>query len=83
VSLIGVPPETPLLVARPLKAKVVRAGALWHMEFPKSRRILPRDRPASALTHSEGTGSFASLPRMEAADAVQTKGLGSTLRSSR
>ena len=36
----------------------------------------------SALTHSDATGSLASLARMETADAVQTTSLGSALLSS-
>jgi len=35
---------------------------------------------ASALTHSDATGNLLSLARIEAADAVQTKGCGSALR---
>src|SRR3974390_2535897 len=38
---------------------------------------------SSALTHSDATGSLASLARMEAADEVQMKGLGCALRSLR
>jgi len=38
---------------------------------------------ASAPTHSDGTGNRSSLARMEAVDAVQTKGVGRALRSSR
>ena len=40
-------------------------------------------RGPSALTHSDATGSRASLARMEAADAVQMKGLGCASRSLR
>ena len=37
-------------------------------------------RAASALTHSDATGNLLSLARIEAADAVQTKGRGFALR---
>jgi uncharacterized protein YdeI (YjbR/CyaY-like superfamily) len=38
---------------------------------------------ASALTQTDATGSLSSLARIEAADAVQTNGLGLTLCSAR
>jgi hypothetical protein len=38
---------------------------------------------ASALTHSDGSGTLSSLARMDGAEAVQTKGLGSALCSAR
>jgi len=53
------------------------------------RNVADTSRPfalrtaASALTHSDATGNLLSLARIEAANAVQTKGLGSALRSSR
>ena len=42
-----------------------------------------KDLASSALTHSDGSGTLSSLARMEGAEAVQTKGLGSALCSAR
>lgn len=47
------------------------------------RSVRPLRKRASALTHSDATGNLAILARMEAAEAVQMKGFGSALRSSR
>ena len=49
-----------------------------HLHFSPALRGRRR-----ALTHSDGTGNRSSLARMEAVDAVQTKGVGRALRSSR
>ena len=49
---------------------------------PQSLLILLTGQP-SALAHSEGAGSLSSLAMIEAADAVQTNGLGWALCSAR
>jgi hypothetical protein len=59
-----------------------RIMAIWRERSVELRFSTPSSI-ASALTHSDATGSLASLARMEAADAVQMKGLGCALRSLR
>jgi hypothetical protein len=57
-------------------------NAEWH---PTGRSATVRSRVwlASAVTHTDGTGSLSSLARIDAAEAVQTNGLGLALCSVR